>query len=129
MATDPIIQELLDLIEPQHTPTLGYHGPLARPTGPFANRRNQGSDPHGGFDQNRGRGVEGPITSPVYGDIGFVGGPYGKIVIHERDPVTGARTGYDIEILHTLSQFVTRLDKVEPGQLIGMQGGAGAGPQ
>src|SRR5437667_2849276 len=109
MATDPIIQELLNFIEPQHihtpakerVPPIDYDGPLTRPTSPFANVRNQGSRPHGGFDQNRGPGVEGPITAPVFRDIGPVGGPYGKIVIHERDPVTRARNGYDIEILHT----------------------------
>jgi hypothetical protein len=75
--------------------------------------------------QNRGRGVPGAVNSPVFGEIGKVGGPLGKILIHELDPITGARTGYDIEILHTESRFVREGAKVIPRQPIGMQGGVG----
>jgi hypothetical protein len=46
-------------------------------------------------------------------------------VAHELDPVTGKRTGYDIEILQTESQFVEEGAKVIPRQSIGMQGGVG----
>jgi hypothetical protein len=118
---NPIIQELMDLIQ---TPYQGY---VARPTSQFAHVRDKGSSPHVGFDQNRGHLVPGPVNSPVFGVIGDVEAqPFGRIVIHETDPVTGARTGYDIELLHTESQFVQPKDKVKARQAIGMQGGVGA---
>jgi hypothetical protein len=117
---NPIIQDLMDLIQPP------YQGNVARPTSQFAHVRDEGTSPHGGFDQNRGHLVPGPVNSPVFGEIGDVEAqPRGRIAIHEVDPVTGARTGYDIEILHTESQFVQPGDKVAPRQAIGMQGGVG----
>jgi murein DD-endopeptidase MepM/ murein hydrolase activator NlpD len=141
MANDPvnpIIQELLNLIEPQsihtppnpatHAPAVNYDGPQTRPTSAFAatDRPAKSSNPHGGIDQNRGRGEEGPVTSPISGVIGDVGGPYGHIVIHETDPVTGALTGYDVEILHTQTRFPHPGDPVQSGDPIGIQGGVGA---
>ena len=62
---DPRIQELMDLIEP---PDDGHQ---ARGTSDFGTRRETGSDPHVGFDMNRGRGVQphGRVTSPVHGMI------------------------------------------------------------
>ena len=52
MAVDPVIQELMDLIEPPDD------GDQARPTSDFGAGRNVGTSPHGGFDMNRGRGVQ-----------------------------------------------------------------------
>ena len=117
---NPIIQELMDLIQ---SPDQGH---VARQTSQFAHVRDEGTSPHGGFDQNRGHLVPGPVNSPVFGVIARVEPqPLGKIVIHEADPITGAPTGYDIEILHTESQFVAKGDKVQSRQPIGMQGGVG----
>jgi hypothetical protein len=121
MAKNPIIQKLIDLIE------VPENGRSASPTSEFGKRRNQGSDPHGGLDVNRGRAVGGSVSSPVYGIIGEGGGgKYGKIIIHEVDPVTKQLTGIDIEILHTQAQFFRPRDRVEPGQVIGSEGGVGA---
>lgn len=65
MAVDPVIQKLMDLIEPPDD------GDQASPTSEFGAGRTTGSNPHGGFDMNRGRGVQphGRVTSPVYGSI------------------------------------------------------------
>ena len=77
---------------------------------------------------NRGHAVGGSVSSPVYGIIGRErGGNFGKIVIHEVDPVTKELTGFDIEVLHTQAQSVGPGDKVEPRQKIGTEGGVGAG--
>src|SRR5712691_9377866 len=83
MAVDPVIQELLDLIEP---PQDGRH---ARPTSDFGRTRNVGTSPHGGLDLNRGPGVlpHGPVTSPVYGEIKEIHPLLGRIVIQEWDPI------------------------------------------
>ena len=61
MAIDPVIQTLMDLIEPPDD------GDQARPTSDFGSGRRTGSSPHGGFDMNRGRGVQphGRVMSPV----------------------------------------------------------------
>ena len=122
MAVDPVIQELLDLIEP---PQDGRH---ARPTSGFGRVRNVGTSPHGGFDVNRGRGVlpNGRVTSPIYGKIKKIDPSLGRVVIEERDPVSGEPTGYDVEILHTQTQTVQKDDPVKPTQQIGTQGDVGA---
>ena len=62
MAVDPVIQELLNLVEP---PDDGYQ---ARPTSDFGTGRSTGTSPHGGFDMNRGRGVQ----------------PHGRVTISRR---------------------------------------------
>ena len=74
MATDPIIQELIELVEP---PEQG-HRPV--PTSGFGRARSKGSTPHVGFDVNRGRGVQtnGRVTSPVYGEIGDIDPKLGR---------------------------------------------------
>jgi hypothetical protein len=119
-AIHPIIQRLIDLIEPTED------GRQAGPTSAFGHARNKGTNPHGGFDINRGKDVPGSVASPVYGKIGtVVRGGLGTIVIHEVDPVTKQPTGYDIEILHTQAQNVKPGDPVKPGQSIGVQGGVG----
>lgn len=106
------------------------NGDQARSTSDFGRSRRIGSSPHGGFDANRGRGVQphGRVTSPVYGVIKEIKPGLGRIVIEERDPVTGKPTGYDVEILHTQTQTVKPRDPVEPKQQIGTQGDAGAQP-
>lgn len=131
--TDPVKQKLMDLMQPRtvhgrapNGERIDFDGPQTGETSPFAGGRDVGSNPHGGFDQNRGRGVGGPITAPVYGVIGEVGGPYGKIVIRETD-ATGAFTGYSFQLLHTQKQFVKPGDPVSPGDVVGMEGGVGAG--
>lgn len=112
-AIHPIIQRLIDLIEPTED------GRQAGPTSAFGHARNKGTNPHGGFDINRGKDVPGSVASPVYGKIGtVVRGSLGTIVIHEVDPVTKQPTGYDIEILHTQAQNVKPGDPVKPGQSI-----------
>lgn len=77
-AIHPIIQRLIDLIEPTED------GRQAGPTSAFGHARNKGTNPHGGFDINRGKDVPGSVASPVYGKIGtVVRGGLGTIVIHE----------------------------------------------
>ena len=122
MAVDPVIQTLMDLIEPPDD------GDQARPTSDFGSGRRTGSSPHGCFDMNRGRGVQphGRVTSPVYGKIKEIKPKLGRIVIEEWDPVTHKRTGYDVEILHTQTRTVKEGDPVEPAQQIGTQGDIGA---
>jgi hypothetical protein len=122
MRVHPVIQELMDLIEP---PDDGYQ---ARGTSDFGTGRSTGSDPHVGFDMNRGRGVQphGRVTSPVYGRIKEIQRKLGRIVIEEWDPVNLKPTGYDVEILHTQTQTVEPKDKVVPKQQIGTQGDVGA---
>src|SRR6478752_3169546 len=115
MAVDPLIQELLDLIEPPDD------GDQARPTSEFGAGRTTGSNPHGGFDMNRGRGVQphGRVTSPVYGSIKEIEPKLGRIVIEEwHDPISKKPTGYDVEILHTQTQTVKAGDEVKPTQQI-----------
>jgi hypothetical protein len=99
MATNRIIQDLIDLIEQPDE-----EGRKASPTSEFGNPRGTGTNPHGGLDINRGHAVGGEVSSPVHGIIGSVdekNNPRGRIVIHEVDPVTGKLTGFDVEILHT----------------------------
>ena len=121
MANDPILQHLYDLLERPE------NGRSSNKTSPFGGRRKTGSDPHGGFDLNRGRGVGGTVSSPVFGIVGReIGGPLGKIVIHELDPVTKEPTGYDIELLHTRQQHVSEGKLVKPGQVVGEEGSVGA---
>lgn len=81
MAVDPVIQRLLDLIEPPQD------GHQASPTSGFGVARSKGTSPHVGIDVNRGRGVlpHGPVTSPVYGTVKEVHPEPGRIVIEERD--------------------------------------------
>src|SRR5262249_34507500 len=121
MAVDPVIQKLMDLIEPPDD------GKQARPTDNFGAAREKG--PHGGFDMNRGRGVQphGRVRSPVYGIVTEVKPKLGRIVIQELDPVHLKPTGYNVEILHTQTQTVGEGDKVKPAQQIGTQGDVGAG--
>jgi hypothetical protein len=122
MAVDRVIQELMDLIEP---PDDGHQ---ARPSSDFAAGRSTGSNPHVGFDMNRGRGVQphGPVTSPVYGMIKEIKPKLGRIVIEEWDPVNLEPTGYDVEILHTETRTVKEGQEVKPKQQIGTQGDVGA---
>jgi len=136
MARNPVIRELLDRIEPPSAhgvapdgTRVDYDGPQSNPTSDFASteRPSKSSNPHGGFDQNRGKGVGGPIASPIHGVVRGTGGPYGHIVIDEVDPVTHQYTGYTYEILHTQSQFVKEGNKVSAGDPIGLEGGVGAG--
>jgi len=124
MPVDPVIQELMDLIEPPDD------GDQARGTSDFGAGRSTGSDPHVGFDMNRGRGVQphGRVRSPVYGRVKQIQPELGRIVIEEWDPVTRKRTGYDVEILHTQTQTVEEDDPVVPKQQIGTQGDVGAKP-
>src|SRR6185312_5502099 len=97
MAVDPVIQRLLDLIEPPQD------GHQANSTSGFGVSRSRGTSPHVGIDVNRGRGVlqNGPVASPVYGTVKEVHPELGRIVIEERDPFTDKRTGYTVEVLHT----------------------------
>ena len=113
----------MDLIEPPD------NGHQARGTSDFGADRTTGSNPHGGFDINRGRGVQphGRLMSPVYGRIKKIDPKLGRIVIEERDPVSGDPTGYDVEILHTQTQTVKKDDPVTPTDQIGTQGDIGAG--
>lgn len=122
MAVDPVVQELMDLVEPPDS------GDRARPTSEFGAGRSTGSSPHGGFDMNRGRGVQphGRVRSPVYGNIKEIDPKLGRIVIEEWDPISKQPTGYDVEILHTQTQTVKPREKVEPTQQIGTQGDVGA---
>jgi hypothetical protein len=122
MAVDRVIQELLDLNEPPD------NGNQATPQSDFGASRSTGSDPHVGFDMNRGRGVQphGRVTSPVYGRIKDIKPGLGRIVIEEWDPVTHRPTGYDVEILHPQTQTVEKDDPVKPKQQIGTQGDVGA---
>lgn len=123
MAVDPVIQELMDLVEPPD------NGDQARSTSDFGSGRSVGTSPHGGFDMNRGRGVQphGRVTSPVYGRVKQVDPKLGRIVIEEwDDPVNKRPTGYDVEILHTQTQTVKKDDSVVPKQQIGTQGDVGA---
>jgi hypothetical protein len=123
MATNPIIQELINLIEAPE------NGRSASPTSEFANTsRTKGTVPHGGLDINRGHAVGGTVSSPVHGIIGSGGGgKYNTIIIHEVDPVTKQLTGFDIEILHAKSRFFNPGQPVVPGQKVGLEGGVGAG--
>ncbi|WP_156927638.1 hypothetical protein [Bradyrhizobium sp. Tv2a-2] len=122
MATDPIIQGLIDLFEPPED------GHAALPSSAFGASRSKGTNPHVGFDVSRGRGVlpHGRVNSPVYGKIKEIQSKLGRIVIEERYPGTNTRTGYDVEILHTQSQMVKAGDTVVPMQQIGTQGDVGA---
>ena len=124
MAVDPVIQKLMDLIEPPDD------GDQASPTSEFGAGRTTGSNPHGGFDMNRGRGVQphGRVTSPVYGRIKEIKPELGRIVIEEwHDPISKKPTGYDVEILHTRTRTVKEGDPVKPKDQIGTQGDVGAG--
>src|SRR5262249_59790 len=118
MAVDPVIQKLMDLIEPPDD------GDQARPTSDFGAARSEGSSPQGGFDMNRGRGVQphGHVRSPVYGTVKEVDLKLGRIIIQERDPIHRKPTGYYVEILHTQTQTVGKGDLVKPEQQIGTQG-------
>jgi hypothetical protein len=123
MAVHPVIQELMDLIEPPDD------GDQARPTSDFGAARSSGTSPHVGFDMNRGRGVQphGRVTSPVYGVIKEINPKLGRIVIEEwDDPASERPTGYHVEILHTQTQTVKPGEKVAPAQPIGTQGDVGA---
>lgn len=122
MAVDRVIQELMDLIEPPDD------GDQARPASDFGANRDTGSDPHVGFDMNRGRGVQphGRVRSPVYGMVKEIQPKLGRIVIEEWDPINLKPTGYDVEILHTQTRTVKPGDSVAPEQLIGTQGDVGA---
>jgi hypothetical protein len=123
MAVDPVIQSLMDLIEPPED------GHRAGGTSNFGADRSTGTTPHVGFDMSRGRGVlpHGRVTSPVYGKIKKIDPALGRIVIEEwDDPVHKRPTGYDVEILHTQTQSLKEGDNVAPKQQIGTQGDVGA---
>ncbi len=122
MPIDPVIQSLIDLIEPPES------GHRAGGTSDFGADREVGTTPHVGVDLNRGRGVlpHGSVTSPVYGKVAEVHPALGRIVIQERDPISKEFTGYHVEILHTQTQSVKPNDEVKPRDQIGTQGDVGA---
>jgi murein DD-endopeptidase MepM/ murein hydrolase activator NlpD len=124
---DPRLQAILDFLEP---PQAGQRGRISSQFGSAAGRPRGSSNPHGGLDVNRGRGVlpHGDVGSPVYGQVVDIDRDRGlnRIIIREFVPGTKTPTGYTVEILHTETQSIAPGALVEPGQVIGSQGDVGA---